>query len=179
MRDFFKNIEDTDEKSLLALVGALHHNNLPGFDYIEFRQALNKLSGLGMDETTVFKSAFATASTIGLTKEKLLETANHYKEVLAGESMKFDSALNSKIKSKISDRKVKVEQAQKKIEAYQEEIKRLEEQIKLYADGIETAKKEIETDKASIKTTGVNFEKTLNTILDQIDRDILNINQYL
>ena len=179
MRDFFTNIEGAEEKSLLALVGALHHNNLPGFDYIEFRQSLNKLSGLSMDEATVFKSAFATASTIGLTKEKLLKTANRYRDVVGGESMKFDSALNSKIKSKISDRNVKVEQAKKKIEAFQSEITRLEEQIKLYADGIETAKKEIETDKEHIKTTGVNFEKTLNTILDQIDRDILNINQYL
>ncbi|MEM6967493.1 MAG: hypothetical protein AAF573_22205, partial [Bacteroidota bacterium] len=66
-----------DEKSISFLTGALDRNNLPGFDYIEFKQSLAALAKLNMDEETAFKSAFATAATVGLTKGKLLETASH------------------------------------------------------------------------------------------------------
>ena len=67
--------EDLDEKSLDFLVQALESNNLPGFDYLEFKRAVLQLQEINLDEPTAYKSAVTTAATLGITKEKLLETA--------------------------------------------------------------------------------------------------------
>ena len=75
MKDIFGTHHGLDERSMESLVGALERENLPGFDYLEFKQALERLQAMDMAEETAFKSAFATASTMGLTKDKLLKTA--------------------------------------------------------------------------------------------------------
>ncbi|HNG89366.1 MAG TPA: hypothetical protein PK858_04155, partial [Saprospiraceae bacterium] len=71
-----------DERSLDFLTKALEKNNLPGFDYFEFKRAVATLLEMKIDEDTAFKSAFATAATVGLTKEKLLDTAGYYRNLL-------------------------------------------------------------------------------------------------
>ena len=76
LKNIFGNDHGLDEKSVDYLTSALAKNNLPGFDYLEFKQSLAALADLGMDEPTAIKSAFATASTVGLTKDKLVKTAN-------------------------------------------------------------------------------------------------------
>ena len=39
-----------DEKSISFLTDALEKNNLPGFDYIEFKQSMASLAKLNIDE---------------------------------------------------------------------------------------------------------------------------------
>ncbi|MEZ4920023.1 MAG: hypothetical protein R2792_13045 [Saprospiraceae bacterium] len=74
--------DNTDEKSLTFLTQAIEKNNLPGFDYFEFKRAVSSLLQMDIDEATAYKSAFATAATMGLTKDKLLETASYYRNVV-------------------------------------------------------------------------------------------------
>ena len=73
LKNIFGSTTGLDDKSMEYLTSALAKNNLPGFDYLEFKQSLGALASLNMDEATAYKSAFATASTVGLTKEKLLK----------------------------------------------------------------------------------------------------------
>lgn len=63
-----------DERSLEFIATAIERNNLPGFDYF-VKRAVYTMLEMKIDEATAFKSAFATAATMGLTKDKLLETA--------------------------------------------------------------------------------------------------------
>ena len=57
-----------DDRSLEFLASALEKNNLPGFDYYEFKRAVVALRQMQLDEPTAHKSAFATAATGGVTK---------------------------------------------------------------------------------------------------------------
>ena len=70
--EIFSGIDKLDKKSVAFLLKAIKENNLPGFDYLEFKQSLNGLKKMDMDETTAIKSAFTTGSTVGLTKSKLI-----------------------------------------------------------------------------------------------------------
>ena len=72
LKSIFGNHHGLDERSINVLTKALENANLPGFDYLEFKQSLAALTQMNMDEAMAIKSAFATASTMGLTKEKLL-----------------------------------------------------------------------------------------------------------
>ena len=90
--NLFGNLDGLDDKSCKSLTDALLRNNLKGFDYLEFRASLRALASLKMESSQVFQSAFATASVIGLTKEHLVSSAEHYKSVLQKEKNSFDVA---------------------------------------------------------------------------------------
>ena len=79
-------------KFVEVLAAALEKNNQQGFDYFEFRQALRNLAKMPMDEATRFHSAYAMAQTMGVTPEKLVESAKFYLDVLAKEQAKFSEA---------------------------------------------------------------------------------------
>jgi chromosome segregation ATPase len=168
-----------DEKSVDFLISALEKNNLPGFDYIEFKQSLGNLAQIQIDEPTALKSAFATAATVGLTKEKLLATAEHYKKLLTTEKSQFDVALQKQIEQRVNSKQTEVEKLRKQIEEYASKIKELETKISQAQSTIEQADDLINAAKERIETTKDGFEATLRAIMNEIDRDIMNIQQYL
>lgn len=179
MKALFGAHHGLDERSLNSLAKALEKNNLPGFDYIEFKQALHSLQEMDMDEATAFKSAFATASTMGLTKDKLLKTTNHYKNVLVKEKQQFDQALQKQMEQRVNNKLTEVEKLKKQITVYQEKIKELEAKIAKAQDTIDHADEHIQAAKNKIEGTQEAFEHTLQSIINEIDKDIESINTYL
>jgi phage-related protein len=179
MKDFFGENHNLDEKSMESLITALERENLPGFDYLEFKQALARLGSLNMEESLIFKSAFATASTIGVTKDKLLKTAGHYKNVLAKEKKSFDAAMNKQVKAKVEGKRKEVEALKKKLALYEAKINELE-QLKVKATKtINTADETIKNAQDGIDKVKTRFETTLKALLNQIDKDIEDIGKYL
>ncbi len=179
LKKIFGDNHGLDNKSVDFLVGALEKNNLPGFDYIEFKQSLAALSAMSMDEATAFKSAFATASTVGLTKDKLIETANHYKKVLLNERSQFDNALQKQKHQKVDGKMKEVEKLKAQIDQYKQKIAQLEEQIGKNQKVIDNADAQMNESKAKIEETQQNFEHTHQSIINQINKDVDNINTYL
>lgn len=179
MKTIFGKDHGLDQKSVDFLTKALEKSNLPGFDYIEFKQSLDALSKLNMEEETAFKSAFATASTVGLTKTKLLETASHYKKVLANEKKQFDAALQKQIDQKIAGKEQEVKKLKDQILKHQEKIKQLQDQIAKFQKTIDGADAQIDAARRKIESTRDGFEHTHQSILNQIEKDIENIKKYL
>ncbi len=178
MKAIFGN-GDLDEKSVNFLVAALEKNNLPGFDYLEFKLAVGKLRQLHMDEETAIKSAFATASTVGLTKETLLKTGKHYLNVLDNEKKQFDQALKKQLEKRVNSKKSEVEKLQAQIGKWEEEIKKLQQNIAKAKEIISKADSQIKAEMNKIDTTRKNFETTHKSILSQVAQDLENIEKYL
>jgi len=179
LKTIFGKDHGLDQKSVDFLTKALDRSNLPGFDYIEFKQSLDALSKLNLEEETAFKSAFATASTVGLTKTKLLQTAGHYKNVLANEKTQFDSALHKQIEQKVAGKEGEVNKLKDQIVKHQEKIKQLQDQITKFQKTIDGADAQIDAARIKIESTRHGFEHTHQSILNQIDVDIENIKKYL
>lgn len=179
LKSLFGNTTGLDEKSVDFLTAALGKNNLPGFDYLEFKQSLGALASLNMDEATSFKSAFATASTVGLTKDKLLQTAEHYKSILAKEKTQFDAALEKQTLQRVEAKKAEVEALRKKIVEFQEQIKQLEAKIAQAEATINGADESIRAAAEKIESTRESFEFTYQSLMNQIAMDIENIQKYL
>jgi chromosome segregation ATPase len=178
IKKMFGDHHGLDDKSVDFLTKALAKNNLPGFDYIEFKQSLRALREM-MDEPTAYKSAFATAATVGLTKEKLLKTATHYKNILATEKKQFDAALQKQMEQRVHSKLTEVEKLKKQIVEYKEKIKALEAKMAKSQSTIDNADQHIQAAKAKIEGTRDDFEHTLQSIVNEIDQDIESINQYL
>jgi chromosome segregation ATPase len=179
LKAFFGDHHGLDERSINALTKALEKNNLPGFDYIEFKQALGRLQELDMDEPTAFRSAFATASTVGLTKEKLLKTAEHYRKVLTTEKQQFDDSLNRQMEQRVRSKQQEVEKLKKQIGEYQAKIQQLQEKVEKAQSTIDHADEHIQDAKTKLLDTKEKFDYALQSIVNEIEKDIENVGTYL
>lgn len=179
LKAIFGTDHGLDQKSVEFLTSALQKSNLPGFDYIEFKQSLSALAAMNMDEATAIKSAFATASTVGLTKIKLLETAEHYKKVLKDEKSQFDVALQNQMKQRVESKQNEILTLKDQIKQHQDKIAQLQAQISKFQATIDGADTKIEEARNKINSTRVNFENTHQSILNQIEHDIANIQKHL
>ncbi len=179
LKALFGKHHGLDEKSIDFLTKAIDKNNLPGFDYIEYKQSLSALEEMGMEEEISFRSALATASTVGLTKEKLLKTATYYKQILSTEKDQFDAALKKQMTQKVKSEEEKVVRLRKQVEDYKAKIQQLQEKVTAAENEISQAGDKIQAAKDKILATKSSFEHTLTSILNEINRDIENIEKYL
>lgn len=179
LKALFGDHHGLDERSIDALTRALAKENLPGFDYIEFKQALGRLQEMDMDEATAFRSAFATASTMGLTKEKLLKTARHYKTVLDTENKQFEQSLNRQMKQRVESKMAEVQKMKKQVGEYRQKIKDLEAKIQKAEATIASADEDIQAAKEKLISTKDAFQHALQSIVNEIEKDIESMESYL
>ncbi len=175
----FSYLEGLDTRSAQFLMKALESNNLPGFDYIEFKQSLGALVSMNMDEGTAFKSAFATASTMGLTKQKLLESATHYKQILQKEKGQFDIALKNRLQQRVGAKAEENKRHEARLKQIEDQIKRLQEEIVQVKHKIAENDKVRETEGTKLKVQKDNFESTYEKIQTEINNDVQKISQFI
>jgi flagellin-like hook-associated protein FlgL len=171
--------EGQDERSLEFLANAIERNNLPGFDYYEFKRAVFTLMEMKLDEPTAQKSAFTTAATVGMTKEKLIETAGYYHEILVKEKDQFDKALESQNASKITARQEEIKRLQDQIERHKLDISRLQDEIGAYLNQIDQATLAVTNEAEKLAKTKSAFHTTHQSVLLQIERDVENMHKNL
>jgi chromosome segregation ATPase len=170
---------NADQKSIDFLENAMTKKAQAGFDYLKFKQSVAQLSGLNLDQSTSLKSAFVTASTMGVTKDSLLQSARHYLSILGEEKQQFDQALSKQVQQRIDSKKEELQLLQQKIEEYRKQIAQLEKQIAEYHDRISRSDEELAEAKSSIDQTKVKFENTYRQFVTAIEADITSIQQHL
>ena len=121
---------ELDKKSRDFLSKALASNGKQEFDYIKYRKALNAILAMGLDEATAFKSAFATAKTMGLTKTSLSNSAKSYLSVLMEEKSKFDEALANQVKTKVASKAEQVQKLETRIDEMRQKIAEMEKRMR-------------------------------------------------
>jgi septal ring factor EnvC (AmiA/AmiB activator) len=179
LSQLFGDNPDLEKKFVDIFIRALEKHNKPGFDYIQFKQSMGALAEMGMDESTAIRSAFVTASTVGLTKSKLLESASFYAQVINAEKEHFDAALAKRINQKVGGKMKEVEKLKEQIIKYKEKIQQLQNQIEKHQHTIDTADEQIQAEKQKILGTQNNFEKTHTTFIEQIKSDIDSFKTFL
>nr|MCU0348349.1 hypothetical protein [Saprospiraceae bacterium] len=141
--------------------------------------SLGRLAQMNLPEETAYKSTFATASTVGLTKEKLLTTGQHYRKVLADEKEQFNLALQGQLQKRVNNKQEEVIKLRAQIEAWQQQIINLQDQIAKSQATIDDAGSQVEAEMKKIQATKDNFEHTHQSIMNQIELDLQNIQRYL
>lgn len=179
MRIFSEAIPSLDEKSLQFLVGRLEKGDQQGFDYLEFKQSFTALQQMNMDLGTAMKSAFTTAKTVGLTREKLLASALHYQKLLAIEREHFNEELKRQLEKKVG---AQVKEAQLLREAalsYEEQIVALQRKMDEAKTKLVQVEAEVQEEKGKLAQTKAAFESTLTSLVELIDKDVQFIEQYI
>lgn len=162
-----------------VLLDAMQKNNVQGIDYLEYRQSLDSLGKMEMDDETRFRSAFAMAQTMGADKEKLLSSARHYLEVLKEEEKKFAAALANQQKLKVDKKQQRIDELINTNDSLHSELTRIAEQIKVNEDQITTLVKQRSEAEGKVVETKKNFEASLEFVRDRIREDMTHMERFL
>ena len=166
-------------KFLEVLFGALESSNQEGFDYLEFKDFLRSLANVPMEDSIRFKSAFATAQTMGATKEKILASAKIYMDLLAKEETKFQEALNSQRDKNLTSKHNEIKKLEQTISDKQAEIEKLKKELEDHRKQIGTLEGEINAAGDKLSQTANDFAATYQALLSQIQNDVKNIESHL
>ncbi|MBC8110539.1 MAG: hypothetical protein H7Y04_05710 [Verrucomicrobia bacterium] len=168
-----------DQRIFDSLLKALESNNMQGFDYFEFKNALKTLESIIPDQSMRFRSAFATAASMGVTVDKLLESGKYYKEVLAKEQQKFSDALASQTDNGVVAKQKEIERLNQTIQQKSQQIQQLTQEIQTHQGEIANLQTTMAEVTTKIEVTKNNFQFTYQTVVGQIDDDLTNIERYL
>jgi len=166
-------------KFLEVLFGAIESSNQEGFDYLEFKDFLRSLANVPMDDSTRFKSAYATAQTMGATKERILTSAKTYMDLLAKEETKFQEALNGQRDKNLTSKQHEIKKMEQAIQDKQAEIEKLKADIENHRKQIGTLEQDINAASEKLSQTASDFAATYQALLGQIQDDVKNIESHL
>jgi hypothetical protein len=170
------NSDDT-AKFMQHFDGLFDKANLPGPDYYEFAKMCQAMSALSDD--TKFTAAFSGLQVQGLTKVKLLESAQHYIAIIDEDATKFNTAIDQKI---LADVKQKRDIIEKKKQALTEKVKLIAQlQAELETDNKEIVTLTSDTNDQERKATekGAIYKQACQMKKDQISGDLTKINTYI
>jgi DNA repair exonuclease SbcCD ATPase subunit len=168
-----------DTEVMEKLLAAIEANNQTGFDYLEYKNSLKALEKIPMDEATRFKSAFATAATMGVTLEKLTSSVNFYLDVLKREEKKFSHAIEETQDQGIAKKEEEQRLINDLIKKKAEQIKILTQEIEAHQKKTKEVTDEIKTAKDKINSTRDKFNAAYSHLKNQFEKDIDKMLQYL
>ncbi len=175
----FADASEQDKRSANAIYKAIEKNNMDGFDYIEYRASLDGLEALNMEEAIRYQSAYVTASTMGLTRDKLLKTAKFYRNIVVKEKAQFEKALELQKTKGVAKLENDIKKLKETIKAKEEQIKKLQADIEKHDIKATEIQEKIDNTDEKIQATQAGFENAYEKILAHIDSDISNIETYV
>ncbi|MCF8247638.1 MAG: hypothetical protein K9J37_11940 [Saprospiraceae bacterium] len=170
---------EANERFIEVLLGAMEKGNLPGVDYLEYRQSLKSLAKMPMDEQVRYQSAFAMAQAMGATPQKLVESAAHYLDVLKAEQSKFDQALRNQTAERIGNRQAIMTNLDATLKQKAEQIKKLTQEMEQHRLEMEKLEAEIKEATSKVMATKGDFVASYDLLVSQINVDVENMKKFL
>ena len=171
--------EKADGKFVDVLMKAIEANNLDGFDYLEYKQSLQSLAKMEMNEQTKYQSAFAMAKTMGATPAKLVKSAGHYLTVLQKEQTKFNQALKNQKDRQITGKEQEIKDFESTIIKKQKQIETLKAEIEQHKKSLEKIKSGINQATSKVESTNRQFQVAYQLVVGQIEKDVENMKAFL
>lgn len=151
--------------------------NLPGPDYFEFSkmcQAMNQLT----DEVK-FPAVFGGLQVQGLTKQKLVESANIYISVIDEDAAKFNTAIDQKIVAEVQRKRAEANEKRKAIQEREEMIKKIQEEITKFTSDITSLESEANDQEVKANQKAITYKSACDTRKSLIISDIQKISSLI
>ena len=158
---------------------AMESVNLPGFDYLEYKKSLQNLKKMNFSEEVRYQTAFTAAQSMGVTRQDLLKSADHYLGTLAKEQAKFELALNSQKTRKVADKQQRLRQLDQSIAEQEAMIKDLQKKISETRGEQQKLDNAIQSSMGKLSKTEADFATTFKVIAESIHADVANVKKYL
>ena len=162
--------------------------NLPGPDYFEFRQLLNKTQqkmaskGLASDEV-VLQTVLMSFEAQDITRPKLIEAARKYKDIIKAKNDEFIRGAEAEKTNQLQKRQSVLQTHDANIQNMMQQLQQLEQQKQQLTDALNKEKTQSEVDKSMGKEGIAKIERAEqlialahNYIQGTIDADIQRLN---
>lgn len=151
---------------------SLQENKLSGFDYLKFISAVDESKSTGVPEDARFKMTFSTAKQLGVDKNSLLKSGQHYIEVLTQDENDFNADCVQYEKNEVSARETKIASIEATINDLNKQLVQLnQDHTTLY--------QELQQEKVKLESRKIAFHVTVENIRSTIKSNIDKISQYL
>ena len=161
------------------LLDAIDTNDLEGFDYLEYKRALKAMESLPMDEATKFRSAFATASTVGASLDKLTSSVAYYLHVLDKQRDDFAGVVQRELDAKVAGREAELAAIERKIEEKTAEIARLQSEIDQLRGKSGEVTLALQESRSKIETARAEFGASFEYVKSLFEQDAEKMGRYL
>lgn len=161
-----------DTKFIDLLETVIEKNNQPGQDYFEFKQAVENMNSLPMDEKTKFLTVYQVLSLQGCKKEILLASLDKYINLIQSEKAGFDEEMKSEYAAKVQSKLLQAEESKKELDAITKRLAELNGTILALSQ-------EAQTEEMKIRATESNFKASADVIISEMISDKEKINNFI
>jgi hypothetical protein len=168
-----------NEDMAKVLNEAIETAKTQGFDYLKFRNSLVALAAVPMPEPQKFQTVFATAQTMGLTKETLLSSVDFFQQILDKKKAEFLESEQSIVAQEVTSRENTKAQKEQEIADLQEKIRQAQTTIAEKQQENLTLTSEINEQNLRIQQTAAAFEATFAFVSGNLQADKTKIQTYL
>ena len=146
--------------------------NIPGPDFFEFYKTLESLAPQPIADQQKYILAFTGFQVMGLKKEKMIETANHYLSILKEERKNFD-AHSAEVN------RMEVIEPRNEIQKISEENMELQKKIQENINRISMLTTQSAESENKLRSAEASFNLELSNTEAKIQGIVNNINSYL
>lgn len=168
-----------DPEMAKILEDAISQSNLPGFDYIEFRDALVKMANIPMTEEQRFNAVFAAAQAIGTTKEALINAINHYLTVVETKRVEFYRYVEGVTDAEVTSKEKALQELEQSIQKEAAQIQALTESIQKRRQQQAETNAAMATARTTIQNKVNAFEATRAALVSSLETDRSKIDTFL
>jgi septal ring factor EnvC (AmiA/AmiB activator) len=161
------------------LEDAIVASNLPGFDYLEFRDALVNMKDLPLPEAQKFQAVFATAQSMKVDKGKLLEAIDHYLKVVEKSSADFKAYIDGVTEKEVTSKSGTVDRLDQEMQKNAAEIQRLTQVVQELKKQQDAVRMEVAQAELEISNKKAAFEATQAAVTQNLTSDRSKIETYL
>jgi hypothetical protein len=149
----------------------LSEANIPGPDYYEFARMIAVMRAIP-DEAARFNAAFAGLQAQGLDKQRLLDTAAGYLQVLTADARQFQTTVDASYQEKVKGKETEAEEMAARIRSLSQEMLQLQQQIGVLQEEIRASKEKLAGGSSAYTAESKRRQQ-------EIQRNTEKINQYI
>jgi hypothetical protein len=153
--------------------------NQQGPDYFEFSEALERNASMNLDRGVAFVVAYNSLISLGLSKQKLVETAQYYITKLQEDLNGFKADREERRQRDVLGKENDIKNLHNENEQIRLEIEKLSQKMSDNNQRISQLEVEKTTAEQKITTSTSNMEKAINDEIARINNDIATINQVI
>lgn len=161
-----------DSEIAKTLSQSLQDSKLSGFDYLKYIAATDEMKKDGGTEAQSFKMAFTAAKQVGVDKDSLIKSAQHYLDVLKLDVTAFDTDFVQPETKAIQAKETRAANLAERYATLNEQLTQINLERAQLAGEVQKKKDALTAQQAA-------FEATLKTFTDDIEGNIVKINKYL
>lgn len=171
---------ESNARFLEILAQVLEKNNQPGFDYLEFRKAVQSIAQMQhLDEPNQFKTAFAAAQAFNVDAKTLFDSAKKYLNVLEAEQIQFNKTADQYLQNQLNQKQSESGQLKQTIKQAEEKLAQLQAQLDDDKKKLSALEGDLANAQNKVDSNKASFANAYQQVVQQIKDDLQKMENYL